>query len=191
MLRTGQVHTIGQVAERLGHGYCYGLEFLELNAMEPPAGHARRGDENTEGLHGNGITSSRPMLDPVVIRLDEEADWFTPAAEQRRIGKRMALAATFEVGASAFVACTVHLENRTNGAGRARQMQTLLAALDDYAGDPSAGDRWRSEHGGRAGWSRRSGGATVRGGDRTRLRLGDLQPPAAYHQDQRVEHGCE
>ena len=36
MLRTGQVHTIGQVAERLGHGYCYGLEFLELNAMEPP-----------------------------------------------------------------------------------------------------------------------------------------------------------
>jgi endonuclease/exonuclease/phosphatase family metal-dependent hydrolase len=134
MLRTGQVHTIGQVAERLGHGYCYGLEFLELNAMEPPVGHAWRGNDNTEGLHGNGIVSSRPMLDPVAIRLDEEADWFTPAAEQRRIGKRMALAVTFEVGASAFVACTVHLENRTDGAGRARQMRTLLAALDDYAG---------------------------------------------------------
>ena len=99
MLRTGQVHTIGQVAERLGHGYCYGLEFLELNAMEPPAGHACRGDVNTEGLHGNGITSSRPMLDPIAIRLDEEADWFTPAATERRVGKRMALAATFEVGA--------------------------------------------------------------------------------------------
>jgi endonuclease/exonuclease/phosphatase family metal-dependent hydrolase len=134
MLRTGQVHTIGRVAERLGHGYCYGLEFLELNAMEPPAGHARRGDANTEGLHGNGITSSGPMFDPIAIRLDEEADWFSPAVEQRRIGRRMALAATFGFGAGAFVACTVHLENRTDGAGRARQMRTLLAALDDYAG---------------------------------------------------------
>jgi endonuclease/exonuclease/phosphatase family metal-dependent hydrolase len=32
-----------------------------------------------------------------------------------------------------FVACSVHLENRTDGAGRARQMETLLDALDAYA----------------------------------------------------------
>lgn len=134
MLRTGQVHTVGAIAERLGHGYCYGLEFLELNQMEPPPGHARNGDTNRVGFHGNAITAAAPMCDPVVIGLDEVADWFTPAAQQRRVGRRMALAATFVFATVRFVACTVHLENRTDGAGRVRQMRTLLDALDDYAG---------------------------------------------------------
>jgi endonuclease/exonuclease/phosphatase family metal-dependent hydrolase len=133
MLRTGQVHTTGEVAEQLGHGYCYGLEFLELNQMEPPGGHARNGDTNRVGFHGNAITAAAPIRNPVVIGLDEVADWFAPAAQQRRVGRRMALAATFEFAAVRFVACTVHLENRTDGAGRAGQMRTLLDALDGYA----------------------------------------------------------
>jgi endonuclease/exonuclease/phosphatase family metal-dependent hydrolase len=133
MLRTGQLHTIGRLAGRLGHGYSYGLEFLELMAMEPPPRHKRHGQENLDGFHGNGITAAIPMGDPVRIPLDEAADWFAPVAGQRRVGARMALAATFQVGAVSFVACTVHLENRTDGVGRARQMRTLLDALDDYA----------------------------------------------------------
>ncbi|HEY7577609.1 MAG TPA: hypothetical protein VH855_08430 [Acetobacteraceae bacterium] len=47
----------------------------------------------------------------------------------------MATAASFQFGTLRFVACSVHLENRTDGAGRARQMHTLLDALDDYAGE--------------------------------------------------------
>ena len=46
----------------------------------------------------------------------------------------MAVAATFTSGTTRFVACSVHLENRTDGAGRAAQMRTLLDALDVYAG---------------------------------------------------------
>lgn len=134
VLRTGQVHTIGRIAERLGQGYCYGLEFLELVPMEPPGGFRRHGDDNSEGYHGNGIVSGYRMEAPVVIRLDEKADWYiAPAGGQRRIGTRMAVAATFG-DETRFVACSVHLENRTDGNGRAEQMATLFDALDDYAG---------------------------------------------------------
>jgi len=134
VLRTGQAHTIGRIAERLGQGYCYGLEFLELVPMEPPAGFARHGSDNSEGYHGNGMVSAYPIGFPMVIRLDEEADWYAaPAGRQRRIGNRMAVAATFGTGGTRFVACSVHLENRTDGIGRAAQMRTLLDALDAYA----------------------------------------------------------
>ena len=135
VLRTGQMHTIGLVAAQLGQGYCYALEFLELVPMPPPAGFPEHGSGNAEGFHGNGIVSSVPMEAPVVIRLDEMADWYiAPSGQQRRIGNRMAVAATFTCGAARFVACSVHLENRTDGAGRATQMRTLLDALDVYAG---------------------------------------------------------
>jgi endonuclease/exonuclease/phosphatase family metal-dependent hydrolase len=135
VLRTGQVHTIGRVAAQLGQGYCYALEFLELMPMPPPPGFPVHGSGNTEGFHGNGIVSALPFEAPVVIRLDEMADWYiAPHGRQRRIGNRMAVAATFTHGAARFVACAVHLENRTDGAGRATQMRTLLDALDHYAG---------------------------------------------------------
>ncbi len=132
--RTGQVHTIGRIAAQLGQGYCYGLEFLELLPMDPPPGLPRTGSDNAEGYHGNGIVASLPMQGPIVIRLDEMADWYAPPDGQRRIGNRMAIATTFDAGDIRFVACSVHLENRTDGSGRARQMQALLDALDAYAG---------------------------------------------------------
>jgi len=75
MLRTGQVHTIGRMAAQLGQGYCYGCEFLELVPMCPPPGFPHNGTDNSEGYHGNGMISSLPMQDPVVIRLDEMTDW--------------------------------------------------------------------------------------------------------------------
>jgi endonuclease/exonuclease/phosphatase family metal-dependent hydrolase len=134
VLRTGQVHTIGRIAAQRGHGYGYGCEFLELAPMAPPPDFPHKGGDNTEGYHGNGIVSSLPMQEPIVIRLDEMADWYMSGDRQRRIGNRMAIAAGFSAGGIRFVACAVHLENRTDGVGRARQMRTLLDALDGYAG---------------------------------------------------------
>ncbi len=136
MLRTGQVHTIGRIAARLGQGYCYGLEFLELVSPPPPSGLPRNGEANTDAFHGNGIVASLPIEEAIVIRLDEEADWYAaPNGNQRRIGNRMAVAAKLGAGRRRFVAGSAHLENRTDGAGRAKQMQTLLDALDAHAGD--------------------------------------------------------
>ncbi len=134
MLRTGLVHTIARVASQLGHGYCYALEFLELVSPPPPPGFPRHGEANTDAFHGNGIVSALHIEQPVVIRLDEQADWYAASRDnQRRIGNRMAVAATFSAGGSKFAACSVHLENRTDGTGRAAQMLTLFDALDTYA----------------------------------------------------------
>lgn len=134
VLRTGQAHTIGRIAGALQQGYCYGLEFLELKPMPPPDGFPSHGDDNSGGFHGNGIVSALPLASPVVIRLDQMADWYVaPMGGQRRIGTRMAIAATITCGDARLVVCSVHLENRTDGAGRARQMTTLLNALDAYA----------------------------------------------------------
>ncbi len=133
MLRTGQTHAIAEMAADLGQGYGYGLEFLELAAMPPPQDHPARGEDNDRGFHGNGFVTALAFEEPTVIRLDETADWFvTPKDGQRRIGNRIAVAATFDAGFP-FVACAVHLESVTDGLGRAAQMRTLLDALDGLA----------------------------------------------------------
>jgi endonuclease/exonuclease/phosphatase family metal-dependent hydrolase len=175
VLRTGQVHTIGRLAAELGKSYCYALEFLELVPMSPPPGFPSNGDANVEGFHGNGIIASLPFENPVVIRLDEMADWFTvPMGSQRRIGNRMAVAATISAGTSRFVACSVHLENRTDGNGRA--MQSI-----------ARGDRRRFEHTCRPWRSRRCARAVVRHGGGARLRLGRVQSGATDDADQHLE----
>jgi len=135
MRRSGQVHTIGRVAASLGQSYAYGLEFLELAPMPPPPGFASFGTEDTEGFHGNGFVSTLPFEAPVMIRLDPVMDWFRhlPPGQRRKLGARMGVAATFRLGEARFVACSVHLEYRCDGAGRARQMRSLLDALDTYA----------------------------------------------------------
>lgn len=135
LLRTGQVHTIGRMAAVLDQGYAYGLEFLELADMPPPAGFPWHGSANTEAFHGNGFVSALPFTDPVVVRLPAVADWFNdaPAGLERRIGARIAVAATFTAAASRFVACSAHLESLGGGTGRARQMAALLDAMEAYA----------------------------------------------------------
>lgn len=134
MLRTGQAHTIADVARGLGQRYAYGLEFLELMPMPPPPGHAARGIDNERGFHGNGFVTALPFDEPTVIRLDEAADWFiAPKGGQRRVGNRIGVAATFDAGGFRFVACAVHLESASDGMGRATQMHTLLDALDGIA----------------------------------------------------------
>jgi len=134
MLRTGQVHTIAHIAAELGQHYAYGLEFLELKPMPPPEGFAAIGDDSASGFHGNGLTTSHPFNNPVVIRLDPVADWYiAPKGGQRRVGNRMAVAAVVALGTVRFVACSVHLESATDGVGRLTQMRTLLDRLDEYA----------------------------------------------------------
>ena len=139
VLRTGQVHTIGRMAAQLGQGYCYGCEFLELVPMDPPPGFPRNGTDNSEGYHGNGMISSLPMQDPVVFRLDELTDWHSPAEGQRRIGNRMAIAATSHRGEgevrSLPAPCT--WENRTDAGmvepARCRRCSTLWTPTPVHA----------------------------------------------------------
>jgi endonuclease/exonuclease/phosphatase family metal-dependent hydrolase len=132
--RTGQRHTTRDLAAALGHRYGFALEFLELAVMPAPFAMPGNPAENLLGFHGNGFTAALPCRDPVVIRLAAEADWFVaPKGGQKRIGNRMAVAATFTHEGRDFVGCAVHLESRSDFAGRARQMAQLLDAIDTYA----------------------------------------------------------
>lgn len=136
MLRTGQAHTIARVADAVGGRYAYGLEFVELLPMQPPAGFRTTGNANEAGFHGNGLVTAAPFENPAVIRLEEVADWFvSPKGGQRRVGNRMAVVATITRGPLHFVACSVHLESNTDGTSRAVQMSTLLDQLEVYAED--------------------------------------------------------
>jgi len=61
------------------------------------------------GFHGNGFATGLQFANPVVIRLDEVADWFrSPKGGQKRIGTRIAVAVTIDLGGREIVACSVH-----------------------------------------------------------------------------------
>lgn len=128
MGRTGQRHTVAELAAAQGHGALYAPEFLEL----PKAA------ENDRGWHCNAITARFAPREVVLIRLPDLADWFiAPRRGQRRLGGRVALAARFGQGADAVVVCAVHLESDTDGKGRLAQLAVLLDRLDCFAmGDP-------------------------------------------------------
>lgn len=140
LARTGQRNTVAALATAQGHGAVYAAEFLELQGAA--------GDE--AGWHCNAVTARAAPLAIRLIRLPEEGDWLiNPRRGQRRFGGRMALAARFAVAGGTLVACAVHLESDTDGAGRARQMAALLDELDAFAdgapvllgGDLNAGAR--------------------------------------------------
>ena len=118
--RSGQRNTAEALAKRLGMDSVFGLEFIEL------------ADQNDEkGYHGNAIFSRFPIKQSRIVRLPEEYNWYFD--RQRRIGGRLAILAELDLGDRAVTVGTVHLENRTDGAGRQRQLQTVLDAADSFS----------------------------------------------------------
>ncbi len=114
--RSGNKNTARELAKAFGLNYAWGLEFIELV-----------NDENEKGFHGNAVFSRWPIRRAGVIRLPEEYNWYFD--RQRRIGGRLAVFAELDVGGKPLGAVSIHLENRTHGEGRRRQMETILAAV--------------------------------------------------------------
>jgi endonuclease/exonuclease/phosphatase family metal-dependent hydrolase len=117
MARTGDVHVARVLAELLGTGYGYGVEFVELVG------------DNTRGLHGNAILTAARLEDPAVMRLGGEGAWFKAGSTEPRVGGRMAVLATLEVDGTPVRFASTHLENMTEPNGRAAQLETLLQAI--------------------------------------------------------------
>jgi endonuclease/exonuclease/phosphatase family metal-dependent hydrolase len=134
MARSGNVHTIGELAAPAGEGFAYGVEFVELDLGDAREMRDHRGEPNACGFHGNAIMTGLELADPVLIRLEEGGLWF-PGREgaQRRIGGRMALAARVAAAPQSLWLVSVHLESKTDPADRQAQMQALLRALDTLA----------------------------------------------------------
>lgn len=136
MARSGNGHPLRSLAGRLGHAFCYGVEFVELGGGNEAERSAIGEAANADGFHGNAVTSAVPLLGPFLVRLDAAGGWFQPERGQPRIGGRMAIGGQVQIGNRRVTVVSVHLENRTDPAGRTIQTRNLLDAIDKY--DPEA-----------------------------------------------------
>lgn len=135
MARTRNDDVPNLLADALGAGYTYGVEFVELSLGDELERRAAAGTENARGLHGNAIVSPAELIEPRVVRLpDSEPRWFAADSTQPRVGGRMAVLATVAIDGLPVQVASTHLENRTDGEHRAEQMEVLLSAVDERAG---------------------------------------------------------
>ena len=66
MARTGQRHTARDLADRLGQGYAFAVEFLELGLGDRREQATHAGEDNLHGFHGSAILSPHALGDPVL-----------------------------------------------------------------------------------------------------------------------------
>ena len=110
--RSGNKNTARELAQAFGLNYAWGLEFIELV-----------NDENAKGFHGNAVFSRWPIRRAGVIRLPEQYNWYFD--RQKRIGARVAIVCSLDIGGREVGAVSVHLENRADSEGRAAQMAVV------------------------------------------------------------------
>jgi hypothetical protein len=98
MARSDQQHTTRLLAQALGMNYAWALQFVELTGGTEEEQQATQGLENFLGLHGNAILSKCQLHDPLVIRGDDIAPYFSDKATfinangfEKRLGGRMIL----------------------------------------------------------------------------------------------------
>ncbi len=135
MARSGQAHTARELARRLGAGYAFAVEFLELDLGDAREREWHAGEVNEAGLHGAAILSPHALARPAVIRLDADGQWFDGRRGERRVGSRIAVVATLPIAGIPVTLASVHLESHSDPAGRATQTAALLDAIDAYAPD--------------------------------------------------------
>ncbi len=121
MARSGNEHTAREMASALGMNYAFGVEFLELTNGEPEEREMYPG-ENSWGYHGNAILSRFPLDSLLLIRFPGIEKWF--GDYQKRLGGRMALVATIDLGRPVTLVST-HLETSTQDS-MIREVQTRL-----------------------------------------------------------------
>lgn len=133
MARSGQLHTARELAARLGCGYAFGVEFLELGLGDERERARHAGDENDIGQHGAAILSPHPLRDPELVRLERSGRWFDGSLGERRVGGRMAMVATAELAGANVTLASVHLESHSDPEERCAELAVLLDAIERRA----------------------------------------------------------
>jgi hypothetical protein len=77
MARTGQRHTTEVMAQAMGMGFAFGVEFHELDLGGPTERQFCIDDVNARGWHGNAILSRVPFDRVTMVRLDDHGHWFS------------------------------------------------------------------------------------------------------------------
>jgi len=129
MARSGNAHTTRLLAERLGTGYLFGVEFIELGLGTPEEEARFAGRTNILGLHGNAILSPLPMRDNALVPLDDGTIWYGLNWHHRRLGGRNALLTTIEFAQRKILFVSTHFETLTKPEGRRAQIDRILEDL--------------------------------------------------------------
>jgi endonuclease/exonuclease/phosphatase family metal-dependent hydrolase len=135
--RSGQRHTTADLAGKLGLGYVFGVEFVELSLGDARETAEHAGETNVHGLHGNAVLSRFPIGRVALVPLDDGGQWYISDLKQgqRRIGGRNAIAAEIVAPFGSLWAVSVHFESESTPQTRADAAQRLLAGLATVAAD--------------------------------------------------------
>lgn len=137
MARSGNHDVPRRLAEGLGLGGAFAVEFVELGLGDAADEAFARGfglTANERGLHGNAVLARGGLRDACALRLDEGGDWFTMERGQPRVGGRVAVAGVVGIAGVDVVVVSFHLESSSTARERAAQMEVLLAQVDDRFG---------------------------------------------------------
>ena len=136
MARTGNIDCMADLAARLGHGYAYAVEFVELGLGDIREQRDHAGETNARGFHGAALLTDLEIRRPFLVRIDTRGDWFDGSRHEPRIGGTIALGAQFLVDGQPVTMVSVHLESHGDPAERAADTGKLLALIQAY--DPQA-----------------------------------------------------
>ena len=106
----------------IGMNYAYGLEFIEL--VSP---------NDNKGFHGNALFSRWPIRWAKVVHMPEQYNWYYD--RQKRIGARVAIVCSLDIGGREVGAVSVHLENPRGQRGREAQMAVVYDEIKSFAPD--------------------------------------------------------
>lgn len=133
MVRSGNRHTIRDLADTLGQGYVFGAEFVELGLGDLREQKAFAGQANSAGLHGGGFVSGAALERPALVRLETSGRWFDGAFHERRVGGRIAMLAEIRLADARVLLASVHYESHTGPADRLLQTEKMLDEIDAHS----------------------------------------------------------
>ncbi|WP_299621879.1 endonuclease/exonuclease/phosphatase family protein [Pelagibius sp.] len=134
MARSGQRHSLREIAALLGQSYAFGTEFIEMSLGDDRERVWHKDEANERGLHGGGLLSARPLQRPALLRLERSGYWWRKRFKgEVRIGGRIAVLAAVDLAGTPVTVAAVHFESHSGPEHRAEQMGVLLDAIDVYA----------------------------------------------------------
>jgi endonuclease/exonuclease/phosphatase family metal-dependent hydrolase len=137
MARSGNHDVPRRLAEGLGLGGAFAVEFVELSlgdAADEAFAASFGLAVNERGLHGNAVLARGGLRSACALRLDEGGDWFTTDRGQPRVGGRVAVAGVVNVGGVDVAVVSFHLESSSTAEERGVQMARLFDQVDERFG---------------------------------------------------------
>jgi len=133
MARSGNGDPIVELSRRLGQGYVYAVEYLELDLGDIDEKRIHAGETNRVGFHGAAIVSDAVLARPFLIRVEARGEWFDGTRLEPRVGSNIALGAIVTVSGVPVVMVSCHQDNYCTPAVRCEDTRIVLALVEEVA----------------------------------------------------------